>query len=68
MILTALLPGRARLWNGHDLQLRGSGERHQPEGLNRKHTFDSVKASSTHLQLEYIDVLQRHRIRLYYAD
>ncbi|EIW54239.1 uncharacterized protein TRAVEDRAFT_51956 [Trametes versicolor FP-101664 SS1] len=31
------------------------------KGPNRKHIFDFVKASSTHLQLEYIDVLQYHR-------
>ncbi|KAI0806631.1 aryl-alcohol dehydrogenase [Fomes fomentarius] len=30
-------------------------------GLNRKHIFDSVKASLKRLQLEYIDVLQCHR-------
>ncbi|KAJ7661724.1 aryl-alcohol dehydrogenase [Mycena rosella] len=30
-------------------------------GLSRKHIFDSVKASLTRLQLEYIDVLQVHR-------
>ncbi|KAM5541952.1 hypothetical protein V8D89_004262 [Ganoderma adspersum] len=30
-------------------------------GLNRKHIFDSVKASLARLQLEYIDVLQCHR-------
>ncbi|OSC96863.1 Aldo/keto reductase [Trametes coccinea BRFM310] len=30
-------------------------------GLNRKHTFDSVKASLKRLQLDYIDVLQCHR-------
>lgn len=27
-------------------------------GLNRKHIFDSVKASLKRLQLDYIDVLQ----------
>ncbi len=31
------------------------------KGLNRKHIFDSVKASLKRLQLEYIDVLQCHR-------
>ncbi|KZS87848.1 oxidoreductase, partial [Sistotremastrum niveocremeum HHB9708] len=30
-------------------------------GLSRKHIFDSVKASLTRLQLDYIDVLQCHR-------
>ncbi|RDX41307.1 aryl-alcohol dehydrogenase [Lentinus brumalis] len=30
-------------------------------GLNRKHIFDSVKASLKRLQLDYIDVLQCHR-------
>ncbi|KAI0669361.1 aryl-alcohol dehydrogenase [Trametes maxima] len=30
-------------------------------GLNRKHIFDSVKASLQRLQLDYIDVLQCHR-------
>ncbi|CDO72523.1 hypothetical protein BN946_scf184983.g6 [Trametes cinnabarina] len=30
-------------------------------GLNRKHIFDSVKASLNRLQLDYIDVLQCHR-------
>jgi len=30
-------------------------------GLNRKHIFDTVKASLKRLQLEYIDVLQCHR-------
>lgn len=30
-------------------------------GLNRKHVFDSVKASLKRLQLDYIDVLQCHR-------
>ncbi|TBU29250.1 aryl-alcohol dehydrogenase [Dichomitus squalens] len=30
-------------------------------GLNRKHIFDSVKASLERLQLDYIDVLQCHR-------
>ncbi|KAI0790140.1 NADP-dependent oxidoreductase domain-containing protein [Irpex lacteus] len=30
-------------------------------GLNRKHIFDSVKASLRRLQLDYIDVLQCHR-------
>ncbi|KAH9857414.1 Aldo/keto reductase [Lenzites betulinus] len=30
-------------------------------GLNRKHIFESVKASLERLQLEYIDVLQCHR-------
>ncbi|KAI0365126.1 Aldo/keto reductase [Pilatotrama ljubarskyi] len=31
------------------------------KGLNRKHIFDSVKASLKRLQLDYIDVLQCHR-------
>ncbi|EKM52795.1 uncharacterized protein PHACADRAFT_261425 [Phanerochaete carnosa HHB-10118-sp] len=31
------------------------------KGLNRKHVFDSVKASLKRLQLDYIDVLQCHR-------
>ncbi|KAI0083598.1 aryl-alcohol dehydrogenase [Irpex rosettiformis] len=31
-------------------------------GLNRKHIFDSVKASLKRLQLDYIDVLQCHRL------
>lgn len=31
------------------------------KGLNRKHVFDSVKASLKRLQVEYIDVLQCHR-------
>ncbi|KAI0648552.1 Aldo/keto reductase [Trametes meyenii] len=31
------------------------------KGLNRKHIFDSVKASLERLQLDYIDVLQCHR-------
>ncbi|KAJ8488405.1 hypothetical protein ONZ51_g3571 [Trametes cubensis] len=31
------------------------------KGLNRKHIFDSVKASLQRLQLDYIDVLQCHR-------
>ncbi|KAI0648551.1 Aldo/keto reductase [Trametes meyenii] len=30
-------------------------------GLNRKHIFDSVKASLKRLQVDYIDVLQCHR-------
>lgn len=30
-------------------------------GLNRKHIFDSVKASLKRLQLDYIDLLQCHR-------
>uniref|UniRef100_A0A5K1K6Q8 Cell surface hydrophobicity-associated protein n=1 Tax=Ganoderma boninense TaxID=34458 RepID=A0A5K1K6Q8_9APHY len=30
-------------------------------GLNRKHIFDSVKASLKRLQLDYVDVLQCHR-------
>ncbi|OSC96861.1 aryl-alcohol dehydrogenase [Trametes coccinea BRFM310] len=30
-------------------------------GLNRKHIFDSVKASLARLQLDYIDLLQCHR-------
>ncbi|KAI0355237.1 aryl-alcohol dehydrogenase [Trametes cingulata] len=30
-------------------------------GLNRKHIFDSVKASLQRLQLDYIDLLQCHR-------
>ncbi|KAI1787702.1 aryl-alcohol dehydrogenase [Ganoderma leucocontextum] len=30
-------------------------------GLNRKHIFDSVKASLKRLQMDYIDVLQCHR-------
>ncbi|KAH9890406.1 aryl-alcohol dehydrogenase [Cubamyces lactineus] len=30
-------------------------------GLNRKHIFDSVKASLERLQLDYIDLLQCHR-------
>ncbi|RPD55358.1 Aldo/keto reductase [Lentinus tigrinus ALCF2SS1-7] len=30
-------------------------------GLNRKHIFDSVKASLKRLQIDYIDVLQCHR-------
>ncbi|KAI0697100.1 Aldo/keto reductase [Cerioporus squamosus] len=30
-------------------------------GLNRKHIFDSVKASLRRLQVDYIDVLQCHR-------
>ncbi|EKM50914.1 uncharacterized protein PHACADRAFT_262804 [Phanerochaete carnosa HHB-10118-sp] len=30
-------------------------------GLNRKHVFDSVKASLKRLQVDYIDVLQCHR-------
>ncbi|KAL1945557.1 hypothetical protein VTO73DRAFT_2408 [Trametes versicolor] len=38
------------------------------QGLNRKHIFDSVNASSKCLQLEYIDVLQCHRLQLYHAD
>ncbi|KAJ3557518.1 hypothetical protein NM688_g1432 [Phlebia brevispora] len=33
----------------------------QQKGLNRKHIFDSVKASLKRLQLDYIDVLQCHR-------
>ncbi|PIL26151.1 transporter [Ganoderma sinense ZZ0214-1] len=31
------------------------------KGLNRKHIFDSVKASLKRLQLDYIDLLQCHR-------
>ncbi|KAH9890408.1 Aldo/keto reductase [Cubamyces lactineus] len=31
------------------------------KGLNRKHIFDSVKASLKRLQVDYIDVLQCHR-------
>ncbi|KAI8974167.1 Aldo/keto reductase [Trametes punicea] len=31
------------------------------KGLNRKHIFDSVKASLQRLQLDYIDLLQCHR-------
>ncbi|KAI0328021.1 Aldo/keto reductase [Cubamyces sp. BRFM 1775] len=31
------------------------------KGLNRKHIFDSVKASLERLQLDYIDLLQCHR-------
>ncbi|GJE95555.1 aldo/keto reductase [Phanerochaete sordida] len=31
------------------------------KGLNRKHIFDSVKASLKRLQVEYIDLLQCHR-------
>ncbi|KAI0328026.1 Aldo/keto reductase [Cubamyces sp. BRFM 1775] len=30
-------------------------------GLNRKHIFDSVKASLKRMQLDYVDVLQCHR-------
>ncbi|TBU29251.1 Aldo/keto reductase [Dichomitus squalens] len=30
-------------------------------GLNRKHIFDSIKASLKRLQLDYVDVLQCHR-------
>ncbi|KAF7800164.1 hypothetical protein EIP86_011411 [Pleurotus ostreatoroseus] len=33
----------------------------QQKGLNRKHIFDSVKASLKRLQLDYIDLLQCHR-------
>ncbi|KAL7282842.1 Aldo/keto reductase [Trametes coccinea BRFM310] len=31
------------------------------QGLNRKHIFDSVKASLRRLQLDYVDLLQCHR-------
>ncbi|CDO77777.1 hypothetical protein BN946_scf185041.g9 [Trametes cinnabarina] len=31
------------------------------KGLNRKHIFDSVKASLRRLQLDYVDLLQCHR-------
>jgi aryl-alcohol dehydrogenase-like predicted oxidoreductase len=31
-------------------------------GLSRKHIFESVKASLERLQLDYVDVLQCHRL------
>ncbi|EIW54217.1 uncharacterized protein TRAVEDRAFT_51934 [Trametes versicolor FP-101664 SS1] len=33
------------------------------KALNGEHIFDFVEASSTHLQPEYIDVLQCHRLK-----
>lgn len=32
------------------------------KGLSRKHIFDSIKASLERLQLDYVDVLQCHRV------
>ncbi|OCF72211.1 aryl-alcohol dehydrogenase [Kwoniella mangroviensis CBS 8886] len=41
----------------------GSGAKVDPNGrgLSRKHIFEAVQASLKRLQLDYIDVLQRHR-------
>ncbi|OCF55067.1 aryl-alcohol dehydrogenase [Kwoniella mangroviensis CBS 10435] len=47
----------------HPVIRPGSGAKVDPNGrgLSRKHIFEAVQASLKRLQLDYIDVLQRHR-------
>ncbi|KAL1942596.1 hypothetical protein VTO73DRAFT_6198 [Trametes versicolor] len=71
VILTkaSLLPGRANYSGMNTVFNPAAAESAiNQKGLNGKHIFDSVKASLKSLQLEHIDVLQYHRLRIYYAD
>lgn len=53
--------GGSRLLGPHRLQADSLGYVNQ-HGLSRKHIFAGVKASLERLQLDYIDVLQCHRL------